>query len=330
MGVTMLLIPIIPRYAFFLILSCGTGFALGGTDTASNVLILEMWGKDNNAYLQAVHLSFAVGQVIGPLMCTPFVSQPPQTPVESKIVVPFAITAATAFLSAIALFVFELFMPYITPERSMSRRDEINLETDSLIPRPQRIPKSYYFTVVTLASLALFMLLSTEPQFFNFLPTFLQRINVETITSMYMCAVFGGSFTFFRFLSIFVALKVKAALMLYAFLSLSLISSVVMLVLGLNSILVLWITCATSGAGFACLHAAILSFVEERIDVTNIIGGVFMFTGAAGKIISPLIIGHFIENKPFVFVDCYVFCITAMIIAFVLLHCTDIWKANCQ
>lgn len=45
----------------------------GGTDCAANVWILEMWpGKD--AWLQALHFSFAVGCALGPLIVEPFLS----------------------------------------------------------------------------------------------------------------------------------------------------------------------------------------------------------------------------------------------------------------
>ncbi|RWS20205.1 sodium-dependent glucose transporter 1A-like protein [Leptotrombidium deliense] len=44
-AVTFVLTPILPKYEIFLALSCANGFAVGGVDTAANVLVLEMWGK---------------------------------------------------------------------------------------------------------------------------------------------------------------------------------------------------------------------------------------------------------------------------------------------
>ncbi|RWS20204.1 sodium-dependent glucose transporter 1-like protein [Leptotrombidium deliense] len=215
-AISFVLIPIIPKYDLFLKLACATGYALGGVDTAANVLILEMWGKDSNAYLQALHLCFALGTVFGPLMCTPFISQESissQLQRESKILIPYAITAAIALLSATMLFGFEVLKPYKPPKRSSTtisskqsatknrlRNDAINSESVPLIRTSQGTPQCYYFLVVTLASLVIFMLLCGEHTFFIFLPTFLQKIKVEKIDSLFMSAVFGGSFTLFRFL----------------------------------------------------------------------------------------------------------------------------------
>lgn len=65
--------PFLSSYLVFSVITVFKMIAAGGTDCAQNVWILELWpGKD--AWLQALHFSFAVGCALGPLLVEPFLS----------------------------------------------------------------------------------------------------------------------------------------------------------------------------------------------------------------------------------------------------------------
>eukprot|EP00808_Paulinella_micropora_P021036 g59116.t1 len=51
------------------------GFFFGGVDTLGNCLMIEIHGEDCNTYMQALHLSFAIGAFLGPFSLEPFLSQ---------------------------------------------------------------------------------------------------------------------------------------------------------------------------------------------------------------------------------------------------------------
>ena len=39
-----------------------------------NVTLLQLWGKENAPYIQALHFIFGVGALVGPLVAEPFLS----------------------------------------------------------------------------------------------------------------------------------------------------------------------------------------------------------------------------------------------------------------
>lgn len=72
-GVANIATPFMSNYLIYSVITVFKMMCAGGTDCGANVWILEMWpGKD--AWLQALHFSFAVGCALGPLIVEPFLS----------------------------------------------------------------------------------------------------------------------------------------------------------------------------------------------------------------------------------------------------------------
>ncbi|VDI68827.1 MFS transporter, FHS family, Na+ dependent glucose transporter 1, partial [Mytilus galloprovincialis] len=67
-------IPWCKYYVLMIILFLIRGSARGVIDTGCNIMILEIWGKNNGPYMQAVHFVYAVGGIISPLATAPFLS----------------------------------------------------------------------------------------------------------------------------------------------------------------------------------------------------------------------------------------------------------------
>ena len=50
-----------------------SGFGSGNVDTASNMLILNIWeGRDSGPYMHALHFTFGLGAFLAPLIAKPF------------------------------------------------------------------------------------------------------------------------------------------------------------------------------------------------------------------------------------------------------------------
>ncbi|RWR98847.1 sodium-dependent glucose transporter 1-like protein, partial [Dinothrombium tinctorium] len=72
LGVSMCLTPFFPRFEYILTNQAVVGFASGGIDIATNVLIMEMWEENSNTFLQATHLCYAIGSTASPMIAAPF------------------------------------------------------------------------------------------------------------------------------------------------------------------------------------------------------------------------------------------------------------------
>ncbi|RWS25407.1 sodium-dependent glucose transporter 1-like protein [Leptotrombidium deliense] len=150
-----------PNYAIVLCSQSVIGFAAGGIDVATSVLVLEMWESSANMYLQCVFLGYTFGATLSPLISNAFINENSiipnnisnssaaiYDPNESKILLPYTITASVAFIAFVLIYFFEICEPYKTPERSISRKNtnqEINgniSETATLVKK--KLPNSYY------------------------------------------------------------------------------------------------------------------------------------------------------------------------------------------
>lgn len=122
-GIANTITPYINNYYIFSAITVFKMMCAGGTDCGANVWILDLWpGKD--AWLQALHFSFAVGCALGPLVVEPFLSAGDHTnnteleaklnnnnghtlindqSTESRIYIPYGVSGAASLLAASVL-----------------------------------------------------------------------------------------------------------------------------------------------------------------------------------------------------------------------------------
>jgi MFS family permease len=147
-GVSNILTPYITNYYVFSVVTVFKMMCAGGTDCGANVWILDMWpGKD--AWLQALHFSFAVGCALGPLVVEPFLSASEHSGsadaslhwdgkgsalinnenTESRIYIPYGVSGSASLLAA-ALIVYL----YYLEERKRREERVAAVQTVPLAP----------------------------------------------------------------------------------------------------------------------------------------------------------------------------------------------------
>ncbi|RWS00941.1 sodium-dependent glucose transporter 1-like protein [Dinothrombium tinctorium] len=356
LGVSMCLTPFFPRFEYILTNQAVVGFASGGIDIATNVLIMEMWEENSNTFLQATHLCYAIGSTASPMIAAPFLLN--ATVYKNKtnnnetlrasvnhITIPYMITSSTAIIAFLVLVIFELCKPYNTPERSLSRKNQKKLDhnlNESAVSLPNaenaqilvedRLPNSYYAILIALSSLILCFYLGIEMNIFNYLPSFLLNLNLNISSKQiaYMNTAFSGFYTLFRLPSMALASKLRPAMMLSISFTILIFGNVLLIIFGFHSQIMLWVTISILGAGCSCVYPAIYAFIEERIDVTNFIGGIFMFASSIITTIMPIIVGNLIKQKPAIFMYVNTSGIFIVVIIFLFLNLTDLWKKRIQ
>lgn len=126
-GVSNIVTPYIGNFMIFSVITVFKMMCAGGTDCGTNAWILEIWpGKD--AWLQALHFTFAVGCAFGPLIVEPFLSADQRELEhlmalngktsgaatindqygESRIHIPFAVCGSSSILAALLIFYLHL------------------------------------------------------------------------------------------------------------------------------------------------------------------------------------------------------------------------------
>ncbi|RWS10200.1 sodium-dependent glucose transporter 1-like protein [Dinothrombium tinctorium] len=343
--------PFLPHLLFLLANQAVFGLTTAGIDTASNVLIMELWETQSNRYLQTMHLGYSVGATISPLLARPFVfaddiknnatiisnSSSVLIPASDlKIIIPFAIAAAISALAGIVFLCAEMLNPYKSPQRSITRKNQLTEKIEAgeessdeqQLLSNQLLPMSYYYIFVTCAALLFCIYLGIECNIGNFLPMYLRqlKLGITEKTALYISATFNAMYIVMRIISIILAFKLNTAVMLSFSFALLLASNIHMFLSSSTSVLSIWIHIGFIGASCAWVYPGFYAFVEERIDVTNPIGGLFTFSSSVITSVAPLVVGNFIDNNPQVFVFWNLASIICVSILFLALLGTDVWK----
>lgn len=362
-GLALLSIPFVHDLYYFILAQAVLGFFTAGMDVAGNAWILEIWQETANPYMQGMHFCYAIGMTIAPLIAEPFLSPDIKrenntvisidngTDVaffnvtnasavsdviagKSQIAVPYSICAVVLFAAAALLFTLFIRTPYLHPIRTVSQAkfssspsgdmvSAVNDENINLIA--METPRRYYVTVILLGSALLCFYSGIEINTFTFFPDFAVYIDLHLSKSKaaFMTSLLSAAFACSRGVSIILATKFKPTSMLYTNLVLIGLGNGLMLVSANTSEHMLWVSLILCGFGYSCVFPGIYAFLEQRINVTNTICGLFMFSSSIATTINPLILGYFIETSTLVFVYINLVSLVTCLALFVGLHSTD-------
>lgn len=70
---------------------------------------------------------------------------------------------------------------------------------------------------------------------------------------------------------------------------------------------------------FSSCYATAYTFLEHQINVTNVIGSIFLFAGGAGTAIFPILLAE-ICSKPLYLIYLSIFCSNLALLLFVVMH----------
>lgn len=219
-------------------------------------------------------------------------------------------------------------LPYKDPKRSVSSpkhsdaADNNNLITNPIDSISER---RYYLSLIILGSLLLCFYTGLELSTLNFLTEFVGVIDLKLSKSKaaFMSSVMSGAYAANRFVSIFVATKIKPKTMLYISFGMLTTGNLILLFFANTSEVMLWIAAVIIGAGLSCVVPCIMSFLEERMNVTTGVCSTFLISACISLIVTPLLIGNYIEKYPMTYVYINLLGLTACCIIFSCLFVID-------
>lgn len=77
-------VPHLPNLILLGVVHAIMGFLNGASGTAAQAWLLEIWAHKSSPFLHSYHLCFSIGNIIGPLICTPFLS-PEKNPTTTTV-----------------------------------------------------------------------------------------------------------------------------------------------------------------------------------------------------------------------------------------------------
>lgn len=269
----MALMPIIPVLWILVAVALCLGIAQSVLDVGCNSLLIWVHAEKSPPYINGLHFFFGVGAFLSPIL------------IAQVVLVSGDITWAYWMLGLLMLpaAAWILFLP--SPKIPVFTKDEINAKNNIFL--------------VLLITLFFILYVGAEIGFGGWIFTYVTILNISNATAAaYLTSAFWGSFTAGRLVGIPLAARYKPETLLLVDL-LGSMASVLLVLLGSHSILLVWIGSLGMGVFLASIFPTMINFAGRHIAVTGKTNRWFFFGSGAGGMILPWLIGQlFVLSGP--------------------------------
>lgn len=264
------LVPLVSQLWLLLALMFALGVAESSFDVGANTLLVRVHGKRVAPFMNAMHACFGVGALIAPL-------------IVAQLTLSGHAATQTYFVLAVLLlpiagFTFRQRSPHA--------------------PEGHRVDTAESKTRFTMFSLVLFLFLyvGAEVGFAGWIFTYAVATSLGSVAAAaYLTSLFWGSLTLGRILMVPLAARVKPESILAVSLAAAVLSLLLMMV-GSNSLLVISLTTVGLGISVASIFPATLSFAGLHMTVSGRVTGWFIVGSSMGATLIPLAIGQLLAR----------------------------------
>ncbi|KAI1281206.1 Major facilitator superfamily domain-containing protein 4A [Halotydeus destructor] len=264
MGICVILMPWTNSLYALLALAfigCSGGGVIGNNAT---VLLLYMWGKESQLYMQALHFCFGLGSLVAPLLASPFLSAgdvpveglPSDTDQEGglcikgnvSIRIPYAIIGSASL--ALAIVFAYLFCFSRQTDEHPSRLDKKDSVGGAKVVAWKKN------MVLTVAGLFLFTLLGLEIGMGSFATSFAVKSDnhLSKRVGAYMTSLYWFTYTFFRLFALLFINRISISLNIALELGILVLANIILVPFGNSSEWCLWVGVALIGIGTSTLN----------------------------------------------------------------------------
>ncbi|KAG8198244.1 hypothetical protein JTE90_021501 [Oedothorax gibbosus] len=348
MCLTMAIIPFCQALWVLTFVLAIMGFFMGTTDTVANVSMIRIYGKDVSPFLQALHFFYGLGAFISPMIAQPFLLNEDCSPFIDNSTTPVHIldmnetlpakTLAEAqrmthidnvfwIMSALMVPVAVLSLTLLGKDvylRLIGKGDVNQNKQDAAVAAAadekydtSPVSRGQTIVITILCASLMFLYDGLQAIYGGYLYSYAVKgpVNLKKTNAAYLNALFWGSFTTGRLVSIALATRFAPAFMLGCNIVGCTLGMLFMLAFS-NSKAVLIMGTMIIGLFMSSVFPTALSLTEEYIKVTPSITTFLVFGAALGEMFMPVILGHeFDRTGPITFlVTGVVLCFLSLII----------------
>lgn len=263
-------VPQVPTLWVLTAVLLAIGFAEGVVDVGGNTLIVWVHRERVGPYMNGLHLFFAVGAFLSPLL------------ISQMILLTGSFGSGYLLLALLLIPVALVLFPLPNPQPIVSHAERASVRPNLLL-------------------LALFVLLfllvaGTENSFGGWIYTYSVKADLANEqTAAYINAAFWGAFMLSRIASIPIAARVRPRVIVLADLALALAGLGTLLAFS-SSTWALWAGTILFGLGIASAFPTLLTFAGRHMVITGAITGWFFVGASLGGMILPWVIGQYFET----------------------------------
>lgn len=311
--------------------------------------MLAAWGTSGRSFMQFMHVCFALGGIIAPIITVPFLSSRSQDDVinwnnvssavtrelplnstefvmqtnisssdASRLYYAYIISAIINVIIGVAYLVMYFTFPI---DGILSGRDE------SDITSTKTLSKNHNILVLVNMGVMAGVYIAFEETFSGFLNAFcVHRFNWSTSDGSYATSTFYGCFGLGGLVAVIWVSYLNPKKTMEATCVLIILSVTNLLLCGIYLVDIgVWISAASTGLVVAAMYPTVFTWTEEDfLPVTGIISSYFIIMSALGGTINPLLMGFLMDEYSPLWYPCLllgeacvllVLCITASLLS---------------
>lgn len=263
------LVPTVPLLWVLTAILLAIGFVEGIVDVGGNTLIVWVHRERVAPYMNGLHLFFAVGAFLSPLL------------IAQMILRTASFASGYWLLALLILPVAFLLLTQPNPKPIVAHEDHASVRPNLLL---------------LVLFVILFMLVAgAENSFGGWVFTYAVKANlVDETTAAYVNSAFWGAFMLGRIASIPIGARVRPRVVVMIDLVLALAGLGLMLVFS-SSALALWGGAILFGLGIASAFPTLITFAGRHMTITGAVTGWFFVGASLGGMIIPWLIGQTFE-----------------------------------
>jgi FHS family Na+ dependent glucose MFS transporter 1 len=251
------------------------GVALGVMDVGGNTLMVWLYRNDVPPYMNALHLSFGVGALIGPLVMNGF-----------ALATDNAATTYWLFAGLMVPVAFWL-------GRLPSPDSPVVEQAATGIRGALRL----HALLIALVSAFFFMHMGAELAFAAYITSYADDLFYSEALARVVNSVFWGGLVVGRLIAIALALRLSPRAMLQLDL-LGAAGSIALIALLPHSTVALWVGTVGLGISIASMIPSSINYAGERMPITSQVTAVFLVGGSLGSTILPMVVGQLYGDPP--------------------------------
>ena len=268
------LIPFIGVIWLLVVAFAAFGFALGFIDVGTNTLIVWVFRSDVPPYMNGLHLSFAIGAFVSPLIVDRF-----------------------AVVNGDATSAYWLFAALMLPLAYTLSRRESPLPPEAVTDAPGASVLRRYALFLGLMALFFFMHVGAELSFGGWIFSYADEIGIGgDTTGRILNSVFWGGLVIGRLLAIPLSMRLSSRLMLLVDL-VGAAASLGLIALFPDWAPSLWIGTIGFGVSIASMFASGMNYTEERMPITSGVTSLLVVGAGLGSMTIPWVVGRAFDAR---------------------------------
>ena len=268
------LIPFVGETWLLIVAFAAVGFALGFIDVGTNTLIVWVFRSDVPPYMNALHLSFAVGAFVSPLIVDRF-----------------------AVVNDDATTAYWLFAVLMLPLAFALTRHQSPAPPDAVSDAPSGQVLRRYALFLGLMALFFFMHVGAELSYGGWIFSYADEIGIgNDTTGRVLNSVFWGGLVIGRLLAIPLSMRLSSRSMIVLDL-VGAAASIGLIVLLPDWAPALWIGTVGFGVSIASIFASGMNYTEERMPITSGVTSLLIVGAGLGSMTLPWVVGRAFDAR---------------------------------